>query len=161
MEKAKYLIAVLRIAMGWTFLWAFFDKLAGLGFATESANSWLNGGSPTTGFLKFAATGPLADFYQSLAGQGWVDWLFMLGLAALGIALIFGIALRLAAIGGALLMVLMYSALLLPENNPVIDEHIIYALLLIAFPLLNAGHTLGLGAAWNNLPLVQKNRWLA
>ena len=52
-------LAAIRISLGWIFLWAFVDKLFGLGFATPSARSWLNGGSPTKGFLANAATGPL------------------------------------------------------------------------------------------------------
>ncbi|MFA6511646.1 MAG: hypothetical protein WCV86_00760 [Patescibacteria group bacterium] len=160
MEKAKYLIAIIRISMGWIFLWAFIDKLAGLGFATESAKSWLNGGSPTLGFLKFGTSGPFADFYQSLAGQGWVDWLFMLGLAGIGLALLFGVGLHIASITGTLLLFMMYTAVLPPENNPFMDEHIIYALVLLALPMLQAGHTWGIGQMWNNIPFVQKNRWL-
>ena len=160
MKKTAYCIALIRISMGWTFLWAFFDKLAGLGYATESANSWLNGGSPTVGFLRFGTSGPFAEWYQSIAGQGWVDWLFMLGLAGIGLALIFGAGLRIAAAAGTLLMVMMFTAALPPENNPVVDEHIIYALVLLALPLLDAGRTLGIGRWWSAMPLVQKYRWL-
>jgi len=39
---------------------------------------------PTLGFLKFATKGPLADVYQSFAGAAWADWLFMVGLAGIG-----------------------------------------------------------------------------
>lgn len=160
MEKAKYIFAIIRIAMGWIFLWAFFDKLAGLGFATESAKSWLHGGSPTVGFLKFGTDGPFAEFYQSLAGQGWVDWLFMLSLAGIGLALVFGAGLHIARIAGVLLLLMMYTAVLPPENNPFMDEHIIYALVLIALPMLHAGQTWGLGRWWSSMPFVQKHRWL-
>ena len=58
---------LLRIAMGWIFLSAFLDKCFGLGFATGrdpetgaidfgSADAWINGGSPTDGFLPSAST---------------------------------------------------------------------------------------------------------
>jgi hypothetical protein len=50
-RKAQYFLAAARIALGWTFLWAFTDKLLGLGFATEPQNAWIRGGSPTFGFL--------------------------------------------------------------------------------------------------------------
>ena len=58
-------LAVLRIAFGLTFLWAFVDKLLALGFATgyETGKldrfgdaAWINGASPTEGFLKFGPT---------------------------------------------------------------------------------------------------------
>ncbi|RGA01239.1 hypothetical protein DI270_030565 [Microbispora triticiradicis] len=47
----RYVWAAARIAIGWVFLWAFLDKLFGWGFATPAAKAWINGGSPTTGFL--------------------------------------------------------------------------------------------------------------
>lgn len=45
---------ILRILVGFTFFWAFIDKLFGLGFATPSERAWINGGSPTTGYLTMA-----------------------------------------------------------------------------------------------------------
>jgi thiosulfate dehydrogenase [quinone] large subunit len=146
--------------MGWTFFWAFLDKLFGLGFTTTPDAAWLNGGSPTTGFLKFGTYGPFSTFFQSLAGQVWVDWLFMLGLMLIGLTLILGIALRLAAFGGTILMILMWLALLPPEHNPVTDEHIIYALVLVLLTLSKSGDHWGLGKKWSKLDFVAKNKWL-
>jgi|SRR3989344_2033937 len=78
--KRENFLGILRIFMGWIFLWPFLDKLIGLGFTTSPKNAWLNGGSPTTGFLSNATKGPLELFYKTLAGSTVVDWLFMLGL---------------------------------------------------------------------------------
>ncbi|MBT4209378.1 MAG: DoxX family membrane protein [Candidatus Komeilibacteria bacterium] len=155
-ENIKYIRGILRISMGWIFFWAFIDKLFGLGFATTTKKAWLNEGSPTTGFLEHASTGPLKVMFQSLAGQAWVDWAFMLGLLLIGLALILGIAMKLAAIGGVLMMLLMYLALLLPSNNPFMDDHIIYALVLIGLYLNGAGNDWGLGRKWSQSSLVQK-----
>ena len=151
-----YVTAALRLALGWVFLWAFLDKLFGLGHETESKAAWINGGSPTKGFLSHATTGPFADTYQNIAGQTWADWLFMIGLAGIGTALIAGIAMRIATASGALLLVLMWTAVLPPENNPFMDDHLIYALVLVALALAKAGHVLGLGKTWEQLPIVQK-----
>jgi hypothetical protein len=52
----------LCIALGWVFLWAFLDKAFGLGFATERADAWINGGSPTFGCLNFATEGKYLTF---------------------------------------------------------------------------------------------------
>lgn len=124
----------IRVLLGWTLLWAFFDKLLGLGFATKPENSWLNGGSPTMGFLTHATKGPFAEFYQALAGQGWVDWMFMMGILALGVSLISAVWVQYSGWFAAVLFLLMYSAgFLPPENNPIVDEHIIYAFLAIYF----------------------------
>ena len=47
-----------RISLGWVFLWAFLDKTFGLGYATESKDAWIDGGSPTFGFLSSAPPDP-------------------------------------------------------------------------------------------------------
>ena len=157
---ARAVFAALRIVLGWTFLWAFLDKLFGLGYATPSERSWLNGGSPTRGFLSNSATGPFESFYQDIAGAAWADWLFMMGLAGLGVALLLGIGMRVAAVSGALLYILMWTVALPPPTNPVVDEHIVGALVLIALALVHAGDTFGLGRWWRSQPIVSNNRWL-
>lgn len=156
----RYVLGALRLSIGWVFLWAFLDKLFGLGHETPSDGAWINGGSPTKGFLENATAGPFSDFYQSFAGAGWADWLFMVGLAGIGIALMAGVAMRIAAASGALLLVLMWTAVLPPVNNLFMDDHLIYALAVVALALLGAGRFLGLGTWWQELPLVQRNAWL-
>jgi hypothetical protein len=37
-------MAVVCIAIGWVFLWAFLDKAFGFWVATEGGDAWLNGG---------------------------------------------------------------------------------------------------------------------
>jgi thiosulfate dehydrogenase [quinone] large subunit len=159
-------LAVLRIAFGLTFLWAFFDKLLALGFSTGRAEdgtvdrfgeaAWIHGGSPTKGFLAFGADGPFTDFYHSIAGAAWADWLFMIGLLALGLALTLGVGMRIAGVGGALLYLLMWSVVLPPANNPVIDDHILGAITLVALVLANAGDTWGLSGWWTKKDVVER-----
>ena len=127
-KKRTYI--VLRLSMGFIFLWAFLDKTFGLGFATTPEKSWLAGGSPTTGFLTFGTKGPFAEIFQSLAGIQLVDWLFMIGLLFAGLTLIVNRFVKWGAIAGSVMLLLMYLALLLPENNPIIDDHLIYILVL-------------------------------
>lgn len=128
--SSNLILATLRIAMGFIFLWAFLDKTFGLGFATKSANAWIRGGSPTTGFLSNAVSGPFADIFKSLAGVAIIDWLFMAGLLFVGLTLITNKWVKWGSFAGIAMLVLMYLALLWPANNPVIDEHIMYALVL-------------------------------
>jgi len=159
-KAARYVFAGIRLALGWTFLWAFLDKTFGLGHGTESKAAWINGGSPTRGFLAFGAEGPFRGFYQGIAGAAWADVLFMLGLAAIGVALLAGIGLRIAAVAGGLLYVLMWTVVLPPENNPFLDDHLINAALLAGLALVAAGNTWGLGRAWARLPMVRRWPWL-
>lgn len=154
--RARYALAITRIALGWVVLWAFLDKTFGLGFATERADAWINGGSPTFGFLNFATEGKVFhDFFAGLSGAG-ADWLFMIGLLGIGVALILGIGMRIAVASGALLMTLMWAAELRLENNPFIDDHIVYAIVLVALAIFGAGRTWGLGRIWERLPLVER-----
>jgi thiosulfate dehydrogenase [quinone] large subunit len=55
----------------------------------------------------------------------------------------------------------MWTAVLPPATNPFMDDHLIYAAVLIVLALLGAGNTLGFGRMWTALPVVQRNRWLA
>lgn len=157
MGEEKYFWAALRLSLGWIMFWAFLDKLFGLGFATLPAKAWLWGGSPTLGFLKASSRGPLAYFFQAIAGHPAVDWLFMMGLLLIGLALILGIGVRIAGYAGALMMLLMYAAAFIPPvNNPILDEHMIYAVIFLGLTVVGAGRTWGLGRRWADTALVKR-----
>jgi thiosulfate dehydrogenase [quinone] large subunit len=158
-RAARYVWAGVRLAFAWTFLWAFADKVFGLGFATPGERAWINGGNPTKGFLS-GAEGPFAGVYHNLAGTGFANWAFMLGLLGIGLALALGVGMRIAAAAGALLYVLMWSVALPPETNPFLDDHLIGAATLVGLALVGAGRTLGLGGVWERLPVVQRLPWL-
>ena len=161
-------LAGLRIATGFVFLWAFFDKLLGLGYSTPDERAWINGGSPTEGFLSRIDAGPFASTFRSMAGDWWVDTLFMLGLLVIGVAVVLGIGLRFAAVSGTLLMALMWIAEWHParytsggeptgSTNPLVEYHVIYALALIVFAVTAAGNRWGFGRAWARLPFVRRH----
>jgi thiosulfate dehydrogenase [quinone] large subunit len=160
-KVARYTAAAIRLSMAWVFLWAFFDKTFGLGHETASKEAWINGGSPTKGFLAFGAAGPFKGFYNNIAGATWADWLFMIGLLAIGLALALGVTMRLAAAAGVVLLVMMWSVVLPPANNVFMDDHLIYAMVLVLIAAMGAGHTLGLGRWWTDIPFVQRHRWLS
>lgn len=160
-SKKDIWVGLLRISLGFIFLWAFFDKLFGLGFATASDKSWLAGNSPTFGFLKFGTHGPFKQLFESLAGSVVVDYLFMFGLLGVGLALMLGIARKITTLSGTLLLFLMWLALLPPENNPILDEHIIYIFALQLLLQLRSGEVFGLAKWWENTPPVKKYHWLA
>ncbi|UQU61849.1 DoxX family membrane protein [Couchioplanes caeruleus] len=164
-------LAVFRISLGFVFLWAFLDKTFGLNYATPSARAWIHGGSPTKGFLSHVDLGPFQGTFHSMAGNVVVDWLFMLGLLGIGVALILGIGMRIAAAAATLMMAFMWFAEFplaqhtsagepSGSNNPITDYHFMYAVGAIVAALTYAGHTWGLGRWWAQLPFVQRNRWL-
>jgi thiosulfate dehydrogenase (quinone) large subunit len=162
-------LAALRITTGFVFLWAFLDKLFGLGYATQSENAWIDGGSPTQGYLSGVNVGPFADTFNDIAGQAWADWLFMMGLLGIGAAVMLGVGLRIAAASGTVMMLLMWAAEwplarhdaageLTRSTNPLIESHIIYALVLIVLAVVHAGHHYGFGRMWARLPFVERHR---
>ncbi|MFF4585351.1 hypothetical protein [Streptomyces sp. NPDC001388] len=166
-----YAFASLRLLTGFVFLWAFLDKTFGFGYATPSGKGWIDGGSPTKGFLGSVAVGPMESTFHSWAGDPWADWLFMLGLLGIGLALVAGVALRLAAVAGTVMMALMWIAEWPPakhladgsasmSTNPLVDYHVIYAVALIVVAAAAAGDTLGAGRLWARLPLVRDHGWL-
>ncbi|MGJ6968263.1 hypothetical protein ACSDR0_40780 [Streptosporangium sp. G11] len=155
-RPVDYVWAVARIGLGWIFLWAFLDKTFGWGFATPADRAWIAGGSPTTGFLKGTGENALGGIFGALAGQAWVDWLFMLGLLGIGTALVLGIGMRVAAVAGGLMLVLMWAAALPLDTNPFVDDHLVYVVVLAGLSLANAGDTLGAGAAWARTSLVRR-----
>ncbi|MFG2810273.1 hypothetical protein [Streptomyces massasporeus] len=166
-----YVFASTRVLMGFVFLWAFLDKTFGLGYATGSGSGWSDGGSPTEGFLGHVAAGPMESTFHSWAGDAWADWLFMLGLLGIGLALTAGVALRPAALAGTVMMALMWMAEWPPakhlsdgsasmSTNPFADYHLLYAVVLIALAAVSAGDVLGLGRLWARLPIVRDHGWL-
>jgi thiosulfate dehydrogenase [quinone] large subunit len=167
---ARKVLAVARVVIGFTFLWAFVDKLFGFGFATPSSRAWINGGTPAQGFIK-GIEGPFHDVFQIFANPVG-DWLFMAGLLGIGVAMITGAGLRIAAAAGTLLMVFMFMAewpsattlvdgkVVSGSTNPIVDSHWHEALLLIISAVTLAGDTWGIGKWWGNLDIVKKHRSL-
>ena len=166
-----YAFASLRLLTGFVFLWAFLDKTFGFGYATPSGKGWIDGGSPTKGFLGSVAVGPMESTFHSWAGDPWANWLFMLGLLGIGLALVARgraaargrrgdrddgadvdrrVAAGQAPLGRHVSM----------STNPIVDYHLIYVVALIVLAAAAAGDTLGLGRLWAKLPLVRRNRWL-
>ena len=163
---AQKFAGLVRILLGFTFLWAFLDKTFGLGYATEKG--WMFGtgeGNPTAGFLKFGANpnGPFASFFNGLAPTSAgapINWLFMLALLGAGVALVLGIATRISSIGAIILLLSMWLAVApwakyedkggstVASNNPLLDEHIIYSATLLLLMFALAGRYWGLGRMW-------------
>ncbi len=152
--------AVARIALGWVFFWAFIDKTFGLGFSTPSERAWIRGGNPTAGYLG-SREGTFGGVFQAMADSAIVEWLFMLGLLGIGVAFLLGAGMRIGAWSGAVLMLLMWLAALPLTTNPFIDDHIVYAIVMIGLERAHAGRVWGIGTWWESQPIVEKNPWLA
>jgi thiosulfate dehydrogenase [quinone] large subunit len=119
---------LLRLTIGVQFLMAGLSK-----FGDWTAAGYLSG-----------ATGPFANWFQSMAGSTFVDTLNVWGLTLIGLALIFGLFVRPASFFGAILMLLYYFAQF--EQNIAhgfIDQHIILILVFFVFLGGGIGHIYG------------------
>ena len=135
-KKEKLLLAVMRIAMGWLMFYAGITKV-------------LNPEWSAAGYAKSAKS--LSGLYAWFAQTGNIDWINFTnkwGLTLLGVSLILGIGVRLSSSLGAVLMFSYYlPALSFPyvgSNSLLVDEHIIYILVLSFFALTRAGRCYGL-----------------
>lgn len=152
----RKLLAAMRILIGWVFMWPFLDKLFGLGYSTASEAAVVNGGTPAQGYMVNATSGPFQDMFVWMAETfgGLADFLFMFGLFGIGLAMLTGAGLKIAAWGGALLMAFMYLAALpigqsgMGFTNPVTDSHWIEAAVLLVAAYTLSGDTWGLGRWW-------------
>lgn len=132
---AKITIFLLRIALGWLFLYSGITKI-------------MNPEFTSAGFLGTAKT--FSTFYQWFASAeniGWVDILNSWGQALIGLSLITGTFVRLSSFFGAILMLLYYfPGLDFPtvKNGFIIDDHIIYIFIFAIFITSRAGQFWGL-----------------
>ena len=76
---------------------------------------------------------------------------------AIGLPLLLGIGVRIAGSIGVAMLLLMYTAgFLLPENNPFLDEHLIFAVIMIGLVMAKSGRHLGLGGWWADTKIVRR-----
>lgn len=126
-------LVLLRVGLGVLFFYAGWTKVT-------ASEPWT-----AAGYLKGAA-GPLAETFKGLAANSTIDMLVMMGLTLGGLALILGIFTRLAAIGLAALMALIYLSHFPPAApNWYVDDHIIYIAGLAVVAAFGAGRVWGLG----------------
>jgi thiosulfate dehydrogenase [quinone] large subunit len=61
---------------------------------------------------------------------------------------------------GSVLLVLMWSASFPPSDDLFLDNHIIYAVVLLGLAVVGAGSALGLGRWWTSTTLVRRHPWV-
>ncbi len=141
-------ILLMRLTMGWIFLWSGLDKLV-----TDFSSA---------GFLTNATTGPLSGWFESLganqAALDVIDPLVVWGQILIGITLVFGVFTRSGLFWATVMMMMFYLAQFPPANNPFIDEHLVYIIVFGLLGALGAGRILGLDVLIERLPWVRKNR---
>jgi thiosulfate dehydrogenase [quinone] large subunit len=144
----KFSLVFLRFTMGWMFFYSGITKIIN---PTWSAAGYLQSAKMFAGFYGWLAQPGLLPITNFLN-----EW----GLTLLGLSLILGVGVRLSSILGAFLMLLYYFPILdFPYPNThsfIVDEHIIYAAVLLLFAVFRAGRFWGFGNWLSNLPICSR-----
>jgi len=149
----RNIIFILRLCMAWVFLYAASHQVFVPGWSA-------------TGFL--AHTKTFNWLFAPLTGPGIggiISFLVEYGHLAIGLSLLFGLFVRASSIAAAGLMILYWMAhmdfpYISNTNNFLLDEHIVYAIVLCLLVVRHAGHIRGLDAWASQLGPVQNNRLL-
>jgi thiosulfate dehydrogenase [quinone] large subunit len=106
--------------------------------------------------------------WQGFAGSPIIDGLVAWGLTLTGLGLVLGVLVRWNAFWGAVMLLFFWAASLygglsqgLPlEHGWLIDDHIVYALLLFGLGAFGAGRILGIDTIIEGSGFVKRNPWL-
>ena len=130
MKYQSLALLLLRVSLGWLFLYAGYSKFtAANGFTAKQ-------------FL-LNLQGPFAGFYQVFVGNPMVDSLVVWGEILIGICLILGVLVRFSSFWGIVMMLLFYFAQYPPAHSFIVNDQLIYALLLVYLMVSNSGHFYG------------------
>lgn len=134
----KIILFALRLSLGWIFLYSGVTKIMDPGWSAE-------------GYLKTAQTLPsLFHWFANPQNIVWVNFLNQWGQTLVGLALVSGVFIRIAASSGILLMILYYLPTL---NFPyagrgtssfIVDQHFIFILVFFLLWAFDAGRYWGL-----------------
>lgn len=144
----KISLFALRITIGWLMLYAGVTKLL---VPSWSAAGYLAGAKTFSGFYHWLTTPGVMPITNVVN-----EW----GLTLLGVSLILGLAVRLSAPLGALLMLLYYFPVLtfptIAPHSYLVDEHIVYATALLVLAGFRAGRAWGLELWCARLPTCRR-----
>lgn len=149
-----YSLLSMRLVMAWVFFQAGFQK-------------FLESGWSAAGFLENTTLNPFGMFTM-MAGEPVVDMMVIYGQLAIGLGLFFGALVRLASLGGGIMMVLFWLGSLegglmagLPiEHGYLVSSHIVYLLLLFGIGAFGAGRILGIDAWLEQKNWFERYPWL-
>lgn len=138
MSLQKISLFLLRISLGWLFLYAGITKLLDPAW---SAAGYIGGAQTFVSFYTWLGSASILPF---------VNMLNMWGLTLIGLSLIIGLWVRWGALAGMLIMLLYYFPILafpyVGEHSFIVDDHIIYLFGLAVLATFHAGRVWGIDA---------------
>ena len=87
--------------------------------------------------------GPIGKIFLNFWGNQFVIQLLIWSAVLIGVALVMGLAVRLASYGGILIMLTLYLAVI-PPGSVILNQHVIYILVFTFLVVGKAGNILGL-----------------
>jgi thiosulfate dehydrogenase (quinone) large subunit len=150
----RNLILFFRVAMGWVFLYAGFTQI------------FIEPNWTAASFL--AHTKTFHDIYGPLATSSLmplIDFCVKWGHLLIGLSLVSGLMIRVSGPFGILLMLVYWTAHLdfpyvSSPLNFLLDEHIVYASMIVYLMSVRAGHVFGLDAIAEKIDLIGHNPFL-
>ena len=145
--QLKMAVFLSRVSLGVLFFYAGITKV-------------LNPSWSAAGYLGSAKTFPgLYQWFASAGNIGWINFMNEWGLTLVGLALITGLLVRWASLGGILIMVLYYFPIMqfpyVGPNSWIVDDHIIFIFVFFVLIASNAGSFWGLDS-W----LKRHSKWI-
>lgn len=143
----KISLLLVRLSLGWLFFYSGITKILNPDWTSIK---YLQGAKSLTGFYAWMTQPSILSVVDIMN-----EW----GQLLLGISLILGIAVRLSTTLGAILMTLYYAALPFPYPNPqslIVDQHVIFALVMIYLGAVRAGRAYGLEEWCSKLPICSR-----
>lgn len=134
-KNVVYTSVALRILLGWYMFFAGIEKV-------------LDPEWTASAFLSSAKTFPaLYAWFGSATNAWWVDPLNAWGITLVGVALVFGVGIRVASWGGALLMILYYFPHFAFPTVPhgfIVEFHVVFAVAFILIGIMPEAHRFAL-----------------
>jgi len=152
-NTSRTLLLLLRLSLAWVFLYAASHQVL---VPDWSVAGFLNSTKTFNGLFTLF-TGPvLAPIISFLVAYGHL---------LIGLSLLLGLAVRISAVFGILLMLLYWMAhmdfpYISNTNNLIVDDHIVYALVLALLIVTRAGHIYGLDSWAATQDGIKNSKWL-
>ena len=152
-NTSRTLLLLLRLSLAWVFLYAASHQVL---VPDWSVAGFLNSTKTFNGLFTLF-TGPvLAPIISFLVAYGHL---------LIGLSLLLGLAVRVSASFGILLMLLYWMAhmdfpYISNTNNFIVDDHIVYALVLALLIATRAGHIYGLDSWAAAQDGIKNSKWL-
>lgn len=140
------LVVSLRVVLGWVLFYAGITEVLD---PTWTASGYLANGVPDAN--------PFAGVWIAMAGTPMVDVLVQWGLTLTGLGLIVGAPGRWNAFRGSFIMLVFRASSLPLEHAVVVDQHVVYVLVLASVATLGADRVAGPDRILESTALVERH----